>query len=92
MFHNDVVLDIVGYRRFGHNELDEPMLTQPLMYKRIKTHPNVLTIYTEKLLREGVITEAIAKEVHTDLITIPYIDKFLVVRSISYYFSICLGN
>ncbi|XP_050585584.1 2-oxoglutarate dehydrogenase, mitochondrial-like isoform X2 [Bombus affinis] len=62
MFHNDVVLDIVGYRRFGHNELDEPMLTQPLMYKRIKTHPNVLTIYTEKLLREGVITEAIAKE------------------------------
>lgn len=62
------------------------MLTQPLMYKRIKTHPNVLTIYTEKLLREGVITEAIAKEVHTDLITIPYIDKFLVVRSISHYF------
>ncbi|XP_053972570.1 2-oxoglutarate dehydrogenase-like, mitochondrial [Hylaeus volcanicus] len=61
-FHNDVVLDIVGYRRFGHNELDEPMLTQPLMYKRIKEHPNVLAIYTDKLIKEGVITEAFAKE------------------------------
>ncbi|XP_043526658.1 2-oxoglutarate dehydrogenase, mitochondrial-like isoform X2 [Frieseomelitta varia] len=61
-FHNDVVLDIVGYRRFGHNELDEPMLTQPLMYKRIKEHPNVLSIYSDKLLKDGVITEAFAKE------------------------------
>ncbi|XP_076282896.1 2-oxoglutarate dehydrogenase complex component E1-like [Lasioglossum baleicum] len=61
-FHNDVVIDIVGYRRFGHNELDEPMLTQPLMYKRIKEHPNVLTIYSDKLLKEGVITEAYAQE------------------------------
>ncbi|XP_043789946.1 2-oxoglutarate dehydrogenase, mitochondrial-like isoform X4 [Apis laboriosa] len=61
-FHNDVVLDIVGYRRFGHNELDEPMLTQPLMYKRIKQHPNVLNIYSDKLFKEGVITEAFAKE------------------------------
>ncbi|CAL7939739.1 unnamed protein product [Xylocopa violacea] len=61
-FHNDVVLDVVGYRRFGHNELDEPMLTQPLMYKRIKDHPNVLLIYTDKLLKEGVITEAFVKQ------------------------------
>ncbi|XP_077266284.1 2-oxoglutarate dehydrogenase, mitochondrial isoform X3 [Temnothorax americanus] len=61
-FHNDVVLDIVGYRRNGHNEMDEPMLTQPLMYKRIKNHPSVLSIYTDKLLKEGVITEAFAKE------------------------------
>ncbi|KAL6428974.1 hypothetical protein ACFW04_008058 [Cataglyphis niger] len=61
-FHNDVVLDIVGYRKQGHNEMDEPMLTQPLMYKRIKAHPNVLSIYTDKLLKEGVITEAFAKE------------------------------
>ncbi|KAG7189385.1 hypothetical protein KM043_017032 [Ampulex compressa] len=62
VFHNDVVLDIVGYRRFGHNEMDEPMITQPLMYKRIKTHPNVLSVYSDKLLKEGVITEAFAKE------------------------------
>ncbi|KMQ94199.1 2-oxoglutarate dehydrogenase e1 mitochondrial [Lasius niger] len=61
-FHNDVVLDIVGYRRQGHNEMDEPMLTQPLMYKRIKAHPSVLSIYSNKLLKEGVITEAFAKE------------------------------
>ncbi|XP_043489757.1 2-oxoglutarate dehydrogenase, mitochondrial-like isoform X2 [Polistes fuscatus] len=62
IFHNDVMVDIVGYRRFGHNELDEPMLTQPIMYKNIKARPNVLTIYSDKLLKEGVITEAFAKE------------------------------
>ncbi|XP_031785214.2 2-oxoglutarate dehydrogenase, mitochondrial-like [Nasonia vitripennis] len=61
-YHNDVVLDIVGYRRNGHNEMDEPMLTQPLMYKRIQSHPNVLAIYTDKLLKEGLIDEAFLKE------------------------------
>jgi len=61
-----VVIDIVGYRRNGHNEMDEPMLTQPLMYKRIRNHPNVLSIYSNKLLKEGVITEAFAKEVEED--------------------------
>lgn len=62
-FHNDVVLDIVGFRKFGHNELDEPMLTQPLMYKRIKVHPNLLKIYSDKLLKEGLLTEAYMKQV-----------------------------
>ncbi|XP_057331261.1 2-oxoglutarate dehydrogenase, mitochondrial-like isoform X1 [Microplitis mediator] len=61
-YHNDVVLDIVGYRRNGHNEMDEPMLTQPLMYKRIKSHPNVLKIYTDKLLAEGIIDETFIKQ------------------------------
>ena len=61
-----MVIDIVGYRRNGHNEMDEPMLTQPLMYKRIRNHPNVLSIYSNKLLKEGVITEAFAKEVEED--------------------------
>ncbi|XP_011501639.1 PREDICTED: 2-oxoglutarate dehydrogenase, mitochondrial-like [Ceratosolen solmsi marchali] len=61
-FHNDVVLDIVGYRRNGHNEMDEPMLTQPLMYKRIQSHPNVLKIYSDKLLKEGLIDEPFIKE------------------------------
>lgn len=62
-FHNDVMIDIVGYRRYGHNELDEPMLTQPIMYKHIKAHPNVLDVYSDKLLKDGVITETFIKEV-----------------------------
>lgn len=62
-FHNDVMIDIVGYRRYGHNELDEPMLTQPIMYKNIRAHPNVLTVYSDKLLKDGVITETFMKEV-----------------------------
>lgn len=61
-YHNDVVMDIVGYRRNGHNEMDEPMLTQPLMYKVIQNHPNVLQIYTDKLLKEGLIDEAYVKQ------------------------------
>lgn len=57
------MIDIVGYRRYGHNELDEPMLTQPIMYKNIRAHPNVLTVYSDKLLKDGVITETFMKEV-----------------------------
>jgi len=55
-FAKDVVVDIVGFRRHGHNEIDEPMFTQPLMYKIIKKHPDVLQVYTEKLIREGRMT------------------------------------
>jgi 2-oxoglutarate dehydrogenase E1 component len=57
------VIDLVGYRRNGHNEMDEPMLTQPLMYKRIQAHPSVLKIYSDKLLKEGLIDESFMKEV-----------------------------
>lgn len=53
----DVVVDLVCYRKHGHNEIDEPMFTQPLMYKRIKAHKNSHQQYVEKLLAEGTITK-----------------------------------
>ena len=57
MFHKDVVIDIFCYRRFGHNEGDEPMFTNPLMYKNIKTHKTTLQLYTERLVADGLIPE-----------------------------------
>ena len=56
-FHKDVVIDIFCYRRFGHNEGDEPMFTNPIMYNRIKKHKTTLQIYTERLVRDGLIPE-----------------------------------
>ncbi|HEY0366379.1 MAG TPA: multifunctional oxoglutarate decarboxylase/oxoglutarate dehydrogenase thiamine pyrophosphate-binding subunit/dihydrolipoyllysine-residue succinyltransferase subunit, partial [Pyrinomonadaceae bacterium] len=57
-FNKDVVLDLVGFRKLGHNETDEPSYTQPLMYARVKAHTGVRTIYAQRLIREGVITDA----------------------------------
>jgi hypothetical protein len=51
LFHKDVVLDIICYRRFGHNEGDEPMFTNPIMYNKIKKHKTTLSLYTERLVR-----------------------------------------
>ncbi|XWS66030.1 hypothetical protein CRYUN_Cryun05aG0165100 [Craigia yunnanensis] len=56
-FHSDVVVDLVCYRRFGHNEIDEPSFTQPKMYKIIRNHPSALRIYQNKLLESGQVTE-----------------------------------
>ncbi len=56
-FNRDVVIDIVCYRRFGHNEGDEPSFTQPIMYKKIKSHPSTLSIYGKKLSQEGLVSE-----------------------------------
>jgi 2-oxoglutarate dehydrogenase E1 component len=56
-FHKDVVIDIICYRRFGHNEGDEPMFTNPVMYKKIKTHKTTLSLYTERLVKDGLIPE-----------------------------------
>ncbi|HVG38793.1 MAG TPA: multifunctional oxoglutarate decarboxylase/oxoglutarate dehydrogenase thiamine pyrophosphate-binding subunit/dihydrolipoyllysine-residue succinyltransferase subunit, partial [Pyrinomonadaceae bacterium] len=57
-FHKDVVLDIVGFRRLGHNESDEPSYTQPLMYARVKAHEGVRTKYSRQLIAEGVLDQA----------------------------------
>ncbi len=55
-FDKDMVVDLIGFRRHGHNEGDEPSYTQPLMYQRVKEHPGVREIYTQQLIREGVMT------------------------------------
>jgi 2-oxoglutarate dehydrogenase E1 component len=56
-FKRDIVVTIIGYRRFGHNEGDEPAFTQPLMYEKIKKHPTAYDIYAQRLVKEGVISE-----------------------------------
>ncbi|XP_045471204.1 2-oxoglutarate dehydrogenase, mitochondrial-like isoform X2 [Harmonia axyridis] len=61
-FKKCVVIDLVGYRRSGHNEIDEPSFTQPLMYKIIRAKPPVLHDYTKRLIAEGVITKEREKQ------------------------------
>jgi 2-oxoglutarate dehydrogenase E1 component len=61
-FARDAVIDLIGYRRFGHNETDEPAYTQPKMYERIKRHPPVRKLYARQLAKEGVVSEQEAEE------------------------------
>ena len=56
-FNRDIVIDMICYRRFGHNEGDEPSFTQPMMYQKIKKHPSTLNVYAEKLIKEGTISK-----------------------------------
>ncbi|MCA1640144.1 MAG: 2-oxoglutarate dehydrogenase E1 component, partial [Acidobacteria bacterium] len=72
-FDKDVALDLVGFRRLGHNEGDEPSYTQPLMYARVKAHPGVRHLYAQKLIRENVISEDELKQM-TDKIVGKYED------------------
>ena len=65
-FHKPVVIDMFCYRRFGHNEGDEPAFTQPLMYQKIRSHPSTLEIYTNKLVAEGVVTQGEVEKMVAD--------------------------
>jgi len=65
-FHKPVVLDMFCYRRYGHNEGDEPMFTQPLMYKKIRAHPSTLEIYSKKLIAEEIVTEGEVEKIKAD--------------------------
>ncbi len=65
-FKGDVVIDMLCYRRHGHNEADEPAFTQPLMYRKIAQHPTTRQVYAKQLVAEGVVTEAEAAAMVTD--------------------------
>ena len=65
-FHRDVFIDLLGYRKYGHNEGDEPMFTQPKLYKAIKKHASVREIYLDQLVSEGVLTAEEGKKYETD--------------------------
>lgn len=65
-FHRDVFIDILCYRKYGHNEGDEPRFTQPILYKAIAKHPNPLQIYVEKLVNEGSIQADEAKAIEKE--------------------------
>lgn len=67
-FHTDVFIDILCYRRYGHNEGDEPRFTQPTLYKAIANHLNPKEIYLKQLISEGVISEQTAKEIEQNYI------------------------
>ncbi len=65
-FHRDVFIDILGYRKYGHNENDEPRFTQPILYKAIAAHPNLREVYNQKLLANGEIESNLVKEMETE--------------------------
>lgn len=72
-FHRDVVIDMFCYRRHGHNEADEPMFTNPVMYRTIGNHPTTREIYARKLVNEGVLTEDEAEKMNAAFRT--HLDK-----------------
>ena len=69
-FGKDVYIDLLGYRKYGHNEGDEPRFTQPNLYKVISKHPNPREIYKEELIKEGVVSDEVLKKMETEFKTL----------------------
>jgi 2-oxoglutarate dehydrogenase E1 component len=69
-WHRDVYIDLLGYRKYGHNEGDEPMFTQPQLYKAISKHDNPMKIYTDRLISDGSMAEAEVLEVRDGLLAL----------------------
>ena len=65
-FQRDIFIDLLCYRKYGHNEGDEPRFTQPLLYKAISKHPNPREIYAQRLMSDGVATQAMVKELQQE--------------------------
>ncbi|MCW2961089.1 MAG: 2-oxoglutarate dehydrogenase, subunit [Thermoleophilia bacterium] len=83
-FHEDVLIDLIGYRRHGHNETDEPNYTQPKMYATIKAHKRVRELYAEQLVNEGIITAEEVKE--------RYEERYKALSSLHEANVLALGN
>jgi 2-oxoglutarate dehydrogenase E1 component len=69
LFHSDVFIDILAYRKYGHNEGDEPRFTQPTLYKAIARHPNPRDQYSQELIKDGVLTQKDVSEAEAELDT-----------------------
>jgi 2-oxoglutarate dehydrogenase E1 component len=65
-FHNDFLIDLIGYRRLGHNEGDEPAFTQPLMYRAIEAHPSVRQLWAEKLIKKGLVAAEQPEQIYRE--------------------------
>jgi 2-oxoglutarate decarboxylase len=78
-FGHDVLIDLIGYRRFGHNEADEPAYTQPEMYNVVKKHPPVREIYAKALIEAGVVSEAESTEM-TDRVWADLTEQHTVLK------------
>lgn len=68
-FHKDIVIDLIGYRRYGHNEMDEPLATQPRLYKAIKEHDTAFEIYGKKLVSMQIVEEEMFKSMRGEFIS-----------------------
>ncbi|QBP41164.1 2-oxoglutarate dehydrogenase E1 component [Paenisporosarcina antarctica] len=66
-FGKDILIDLMGYRRFGHNEMDEPLVTNPTMYHAIHKHPTVRELYSKQLVSDNVLTETEVKNIQSDI-------------------------